>query len=346
MKFHFRCAACATIVAAAALLSFVVGTHAEKGKPELLCYSGLAIDEANFFAAAFNKYVGGNVNIKVERLDTGLLSTTLEKQGEKCPASVMFGGSLPAYLAAADKGLFQPYQSPEAEKFDKKFKDPGGRWIGIYVGIIGFATNEKLGVSAPESWADLLKPEYKGKIEMSNPEYSGTAYITVSTLIQLMGEEAAFEYLAKLDKQIAAYPHSGSEPAKMAAKGSVAVGISFAHDILNSHADNPKLKLTFPREGTGIEIGGAAILKHAPNTELAREFIDFLASPAAQNLYGTSGVPPRFPTNPSAKNKTVELTRGKTIKLINFDFAFSAKEEARIKKKWTNLILSNHSGEK
>lgn len=338
MKWITRTAACALVFAAAVSLFFIASPRAGADKPDLVCYSGFSAEEAVVFADAFKKHIGRDLNIKVERLNAGLMSATLEKQGEKCPASVMFGGSLPAYLVAAGKGLFQPYKSPEAEKFDKKFKDPQGRWIGIYVGMIGFASNESAGVPEPGSWADLLKPEYRGKIAMADPGYSGTAYIIISTLVQLMGEDAAFGYLKKLDKQITGYPRAGAEPAKMAARGTAAVGIAFAHDILEARKDNPKLKLSFPKEGTGLEIGGAAILKHAPNPELAREFIDFLASPAAQNLYGTSIVPPRFPTNPAAKSPTATFTRGKTIKLINFDFAASARDEERLKKKWADLF--------
>ncbi len=44
-------------------------------------------------------------------------------------------------------------------------------------------------IPVPSSYEDLIKPEYKGLISMPNPSSSGTGYLTVSALIQIMGEE-------------------------------------------------------------------------------------------------------------------------------------------------------------
>ena len=55
----------------------------------------------------------------------------------------------------------------------------------------------KKGATAPACWADLLKPEFKGEIQMANPNSSGTAYVAIATLVQLMGEEKAFDYLRR-----------------------------------------------------------------------------------------------------------------------------------------------------
>ena len=82
----------------------------------------------------------------------------------------------------------------------------------------------------PRSWADLLKPEYKGEIQVANPASSGTAYTMVATLVQLMGEDKAFDYLKALHKNVSQYTRSGTGPIKAVARGETAVSISFVHD--------------------------------------------------------------------------------------------------------------------
>ncbi len=327
--------------AAATLLLFPVHQASAESagkKPDMIVYTGFDAAEGEVCAALCKKISGDASVIEVKKINSGKLVETLEKAGKNCEASVVFGGSLPTYLVAADKGMFMKYMPAEARKFDKNVRDSDGRWIGIYVGVIGFAVNGKAVGPLPESWEDLLKPQYKGKVAMANPNYSGTSYTTLSTLVQLMGEEKAFDYMKKLDKQIVSYPKSGAEPAKMAGRGETAIGICFTHDIIKQVKEYPNLKISYPKEGTGLEIGGAAIPLYAPNPALAKKFMDFLASPAAQNLYGTNGIPPRFPTNPGAKRPETALSKGKVFKLIDFDFSASAANEQRLIARWTKEI--------
>ncbi len=65
----------------------------------------------------------------------------------------------------------------------------------------------------------LTDPSYKGEIQIANPNSSGTAYNTLATLVQIMGEDKAFNYLGKLNGNISQYTKSGSAPVKAAARG-------------------------------------------------------------------------------------------------------------------------------
>ena len=85
-------------------------------------------------------------------------------------------------------------------------KQSGCKTVGIYSGPLGFGYNTELlakkKLAVPRSWADLLKPEYKGEIQVANPASSGTAYTMIATLVQLMGEDKAFDYLKALHSNI------------------------------------------------------------------------------------------------------------------------------------------------
>ena len=150
-------------------------------------------------------------------------------------------------------------------------KDKDNTWAGIYVGTLGFGTNKDWlaknpDAKAPESWDDLLKPEFKGQIMVAHPSTSGTSYTALQTILQSMGEQKGWEYIKKYAGQVSQFTKSGAAPAKFVGLGEAAVGIVFSHDIVNE-IDNNKLPLvlTFPKEGTGYEIGGMASSR-APST--------------------------------------------------------------------------------
>lgn len=69
-------------------------------------------------------------------------------------------------------------------------------------------------MAVPKTYEDLLKPEYKGLITMPNPASSGTGFLTVSGLAQLLGADKAWEYMDKLHENIGIYTHSGSKRQK------------------------------------------------------------------------------------------------------------------------------------
>ena len=91
------------------------------------------------------------------------------------------------------------YPWAQKQALDSKY-----RTVGVYLGPLGFGYNTELlakkKIKPPTSWADLLKPEYKGAIQMANAASSGTSYTVIAMLAQLLGEDKAFEYMKQLHK--------------------------------------------------------------------------------------------------------------------------------------------------
>lgn len=77
----------------------------------------------------------------------------------------------------------------------EKFRDPakvkGNLSSAVYVGILGFGVNtqrlKEKNLPVPKCWKDLTKPEYKGEIQIADPQSSGTAYTALATFVQLWG---------------------------------------------------------------------------------------------------------------------------------------------------------------
>ncbi|MEO7762446.1 MAG: extracellular solute-binding protein, partial [Casimicrobiaceae bacterium] len=170
--------------------------------------------------AAFEKQTGIKVSMTQKGSGESIAQISAEKENPK--TDIWFGGTGDPHLQAAELGLSAPYQSPMLDQLHPWAKGQwtisGQRTVGIYAGALGIGYNPevlaKKKLAIPKCWADLIKPEYKGEIQMANPNASGTAYTAIATLVQLMGEDQAFDYLKKLHANINNYPRSGTAPIK------------------------------------------------------------------------------------------------------------------------------------
>ena len=239
---------------------------------------------------------------------------------------ILFGGPADAYVLGAREGLFEKYVSPERANIAQDHMDKDGCWTGVYLGSIGFAVNPKrleaLGLPIPTCWDDLLSPRLRGEISMANPVSSGTGYTVLATLAQMMGKDQAIEYLKALDSNILDYTRSGAMPGKLVGLGQIAVGILFSHDVLAFRQQGYDIDLVFPKEGTGFEIGGIAIVKGTSRLDEAKRFVDFMLSAEGQNLYAAMGEF-RLPTNRSAAIPVGAVPFSK-INVIEYDVTWAA----------------------
>jgi iron(III) transport system substrate-binding protein len=225
----------------------------------------------------------------------------------------------------------------------KQHETAGGKTVGVYLGALGYGYNSDLlaerGLEPPACWEDLAKAEYEGEVQVANPNSSGTAYTFLATLVQIFGEDKAFELLKAIDKNVNQYTKSGAAPAQAAARGETLIGIAFQHDLLTPVVTSSAPLVTVsPCEGTGFEIGSMSIIKGAPNMENAQKWYDWALTPEAQML-GAQASAFQLPSNQDAP-----LPEGapdiNSIKLIDYDFETfgSSDERTRLLSKWDQEI--------
>lgn len=314
------------------------GQSIAKSADVLHMYSALDPNEAKVYIEAFTKDT--KINVEWVRMSAGEVLTRVKAEAKNPQVSIWFGGPSVEFIAARKEGLLIPYKSPVGAPFLKgNLKDPQDYWTGFYFGAIGFGNNtswfEKNKVPFPKTWQDLLKPEFKGQISIAYPYTSGTSFTTLATLVQLMGEDKAYDYWKKLDANIHHYNTSGSACITQAGLGEIAIGIAFSHDILaKGTSKGYPIVGTFPTEGTGYEIGGLGLVKGGPEPELAKKFIDWSLSKRAQDLMQVWF---RIPLNPQA-----EIAKGATkssdVKLINYDDEWAGNNNKRLIDKWRQTI--------
>ena len=187
---------------------------------------------------AFEKATG--IKVLMTRKSSGEFYAQLKAEAANPRGDIWWGGTGDPHLQAAEEGLTEPYKSPKmAELQDwavRQWEQSKGRTVGVYAGALGYSYNteqlKKNKVPEPKCWSDLTKPAYKDEIQVANPNSSGTSYTMLATLVQLMGEDKAFEYLKALHKNVNQYTKSGAAPARAAAIGETLIGITFQHDAV------------------------------------------------------------------------------------------------------------------
>ncbi|KAB2846392.1 MAG: extracellular solute-binding protein, partial [Hyphomicrobiaceae bacterium] len=172
-------------------------------------------------------------------------------------------------------------------------------------------------------------------VQVSDPNSSGTAYVMLASLVQLMGEEKAFAYMRALHKNVNQYTKSGAAPVKALALGETGVAIAFLHDMVTQIVQGAPIKAIAPCEGTGYETGSVSLVKGGKNPAAARRFYDWTLSAEAQSLV-FAGL--KIYSIPSHKAAPVapQAPKLSDMKLINYDTARygSAAERTRLLKRW------------
>lgn len=330
----------AVMLAAAAPMAQAQGT----GQLNIVC--SVQDEWCSLISTAFGKSSGIKVNVLKRGSGEALAQLIAERANPK--TDVWFGGTGDPHLQAAEQDLTLEYKSPTLPQLHAWAQDQaqqsGWRTVGIYSGPLGFAFNTELlakkKLAAPKCWKDLLSPALQGEVQVANPASSGTAYTMIATIVQLMGEDKAYEYLKGLHKNVSQYTRSGTGPIKAAARGETTVSISFVHDAPGEQMQGFPIATATPCEGTGAEIGSMSIVKGSRNLENAKKFYEWALTTSAQQL-GVAAKQFQLPSN-KATPLDPRIPDFRKIKFISYDYAKYGKstERKRLIDRWEREVNS------
>ncbi len=336
MKTHYLRRLIGGGIIAVAAVALLAGSAL--AKTTLTVYTALEAEELEPLRKAFVAEYP-DLDIAWVRDSTGIITAKIlaEIDAGNPKADIFLGTSATSLLVVDSKGMLLPYAPKGLDRLNAKFRDSRNppHWVGIdaYAAVICYNTieAEKFKLPKPSSWQDLLDPVYKNHLVMPNPNSSGTGFLTVSSWLQLMGEEGGWKFMDSIHQNMERYTHSGSKPCRLAAAGEVPIGISFAFRGAKLKQKGAPLDLVVPSEGVGWEVEASGILKTSKKVEAAKKLMDWHISPAAMKVYNEYlpilAIPEiaepveHFPTD------TLE-------KMIDNDFGWAADNRKRILGEW------------
>lgn len=228
--------------------------------------------------AKFEKETG--IKGEILSMSSGEVLSKLRAEGGVPSADVWFGGGIDAFIAAKNDGLLEKVDFEASKLLAPEYKDPENYYFSKGITVVGFLFNNDLmkekGFEAPKTWDELLDPKFKGEIVMSNPAISGTNYAVVNALLQV--KKDGWDFLNKLNDNIAYYGKRGSDPKNKVMAGEYPIGITYLDGTIDAILEENNLSCLYPEDGVPWVPEGVAVFKNSENVDNAKKFIEWLYS--------------------------------------------------------------------
>lgn len=319
------------------VLSIILISCGKSDKKVLNVYTGLEEEYLVKYIEIFKKDFP-DIELNIVRDSQGAISAKVLAEKENPQADVLWGLAGVNLIELDKQSMLNEIDFINLNNFkeifiDKKNSNP--HWIGMDAWTSAIIVNkielEKKNLETPNSYRDLLKPEYESEIVMPNPASSGTGFLTVLGWINIFGENEAWEYMDELNKNMKMYVHSGSAPVRMTMQGENLMGIGMDSESLRLGRNNDAVKTIFPSEGYGWDMEGVALIKKDSIKPEAKQFIEWALSKKMMEEYSNNiGIL----AHKEVKTKLTGYTDDFEEKLAKADFYWAAENRERILKEW------------
>jgi 2-aminoethylphosphonate transport system substrate-binding protein len=306
------------LLAGAAL---VVAAPAFAASDVVTIYSadGLHDGKGSWFETQFDAFTKAT-GVKVQYVEAGSGGVVERVAKEKSNPQADVLVTLPPFIQRAEaEGLLQKFKPTAADQIDGG-DDSYQPLVNNYQNFI--YDSAKLD-AAPKTYADLLDPKFKGKIQYSTPGQAGDGTAVMLEVIHAFGsKDAAFDYLKKLQDNNVGPSSSTGKLTALVNKGELYVANGDLQMNLSQQADNPNIKVFWPAGPDGVRSAlplpyYVGLVAGAPDSDNGKKLIEFLLGKEAQSTVSSVaiGVPVRKDVTPNDANfaKLTEALKGVTI---------------------------------
>lgn len=231
-------------------------------------------------------------------------------------------------IQAKKEGVTTAYKPAGWAEIPDGLKDPEGHWFTIHSGTLGFMVNVDAlkGKPVPRSWADLLKPEYKGLVGYLDPASAFVGYVGAVAVNNARGGSLdnfgpAIEWFKSLKKNEPIVPKQTSYARVLS--GEIAILLDYDFNAYRAkYKDKANVEFVIPAEGTVVVPYVMSAVNKGPNAASGQKALDFILSNEGQAIWANAFLRPvrasaisreaqaRFlPASEYARARTVDYAR-------------------------------------
>ena len=350
------------MISMAAIPQVIPMTEAQIYEKELVIISPHAKPILDSFKKAFEAYAKEVLKTDVTLTYSYYASEACYKLAKewagKPKADIWWGGGVDLFAKATGEGLLMPHKAKDWDKIPKEWfgipaKDPDGHWAGYALSGFGLAYHKeylkKYGLPDPKTWADLLKPVYRGHIVMCTPKRSGSTHMMVEIVLQGMGLEAGWAYWREMAVNVGIFTAKSHDVIVAVNRGEFGIGLVVDYYGFESAVAGLPVGLVYPEDYSLANPDSIAILGGCPHPEIAKAFIDYVMSEEGQKLSmgieqrGVKCPSPRFTIRPDIPLPPYlpDITK---LKMIKYDDKLATDRWAEVNKVYEETIEWKHVG--
>ncbi len=328
-----------TLALAGALCALTfTGAMAQDHEKQLVIYASHPSEMVDHFTKDFGDKHG--IKVTTVKAGTGELLNRIRAERGRPAGDIMWGGFSDTGSSAPD--LFDVYRSKNMANVEPKMVDPAGFNTPFGASTMVIMYNKKLVAAeqAPKTWADLAKPEWKGKVVHADPSKSSSSLGALTTWLQIYGKgDPAWKLVEDMTRNQNIVLRS-SLVFQQVGRGEYPLGVTYEEGAFN-YVLAGTAGIVYPSDGTLLQPEGMFVVKGAPNPKAARLFADYLLTIDAQTQLAEK-FPGRRPTVKGVKTHPEMLTPDK-FKVIDYDENWAAQNRKEILDKMQQIIIKTQS---
>ena len=299
------------------------------------------------WAAQFAAFKKRYPEIELVYNDLGSAATVvaLEKSRNRPQADTAYYFAASA-VDAARKDLVAPFKPVNFDKLPDVFREPEGRWFTIHSLTVAFIVNTKLVKNVPQSWADLLKPEYKGSVVYLDPRSTGVGQVLAFAANfgaggDMENVQPGLDYLGQLHKAGNVLRVLGTTPYAQFVKGEIPIWISYENDGLKAkYTDGlgEAVSVVIPKEASAAAPYAISLVRNGPNPNAGRLWLNFVMTDVGQGIFAQGFVRPSVPGTRLPDSVADKLPEAPQVKPL--DVRAAAERKADIDSGWAKATAA------